>query len=307
MARKKNAHGEHENHERWLVSYADFITLLFAFFVVMFASSQTDKAKAKQVADSVKEAIEDGGIRATVKEVLGGTVDQKGKGNAQFRGPGGVNKVKNPPKEEEEEKPKPGQPAELLPSLKYLNKELADAIQAGKVELHLEPRGLVISLRQAAFFPSGEDTIAPETFSTVQKIAEVIGTLPNLVRLEGHTDAIPIHTARFDSNWDLSAKRAIAMMKLLTGNFELPKGRFSIAGYAETAPVDTNDTVEGRAHNRRVDIVILNQEALIGEPGKLAAGAAASPSKPSPTGVPGQAQPAAGAAKPSPVAITAKQ
>jgi chemotaxis protein MotB len=294
MARRKKAHGEHENHERWLVSYADFITLLFAFFVVMFASSQTDKAKAKQVSDSVKEAIEDGGIQAKVREVLGGTVDEKGNGNAQFRGPGGVQRMKNPPKVEPDEKPKVE--AELLPSLTYLNKELEDAIKAGKVEVHLEPRGLVISLRQAAFFPSGEDTIAPDTFQTVQKIAEVIGKLRNLVRLEGHTDAIPIHTARFDSNWDLSAKRAIAMMKLLTGNFELPKDRFSIAGYAETAPVDTNDTAEGRAHNRRVDIVILNQQALIGEPGKLAAAAPASPAKPVP-----------GTGKPSPVAITAKQ
>jgi chemotaxis protein MotB len=298
MSRRKKAQAEHENHERWLVSYADFITLLFAFFVVMFASSQTDKSKAKQVADSVKEAIEDGGIRATVKEVLGGTVDDKGKGNAQFRGPGGVKKMKNPPKEEDEEKPKPGQPAELLPSLRYLDKELESAIKDGKVEVHLEPRGLVISLRQAAFFPSGEDTIAPETFPTVQKIAEVIQKLPNAVRLEGHTDAIPIHTARFESNWELSAKRAIAMMKLLTGNFALPKDRFAIGGYAETAPVDTNDTPEGRAHNRRVDIVILNQEALIGEPGKLAGSPGANPAKPSPAGNP---------AKPSPVAVTAKQ
>jgi len=281
MARKKS-HPEHENHERWLVSYADFITLLFAFFVVMFASSQTDKSKAQQVADSVKEAIEDGGIKATVKEVLGGTVNEKGKGNAQFRGPGGVNQMKNPPKVEEEEKPKTGQPAELLPSLKYLTKELESAIKDGKVDVHLEPRGLVISLRQAAFFPSGEDTIAPETFPTVEKIAEVIGKLPNSVRLEGHTDAIPIHTARFESNWELSAKRAIAMMKLLTGNFGLPKQRFAIGGYAETAPVDSNDTAEGRAHNRRVDIVILNQEALIGEPGKLAGSPGGAPAKPSP-------------------------
>src|SRR5437588_213625 len=98
MARKK-AHAAHENHERWLVSYADFITLLFAFFVVMFASSQTDKARAKQVADSVKEAIEKGGISASVKEVLGGTVDDKGKGNAQLRGPGGIKKIQKPPQE----------------------------------------------------------------------------------------------------------------------------------------------------------------------------------------------------------------
>lgn len=303
MARNKKAHAEHENHERWLVSYADFITLLFAFFVVMFASSQTDKAKAKQVSESVKEAIEDGGIKAKVREVLGGTVDEKGNGNAQFRGPGGVQKMKNPPKVEPEEKVE----AELLPSLNYLTKEMEDAIKAGKVEVHLEPRGLVISLRQAAFFPSGEDKIAPDTFPTVQKIAEVIGRLPNLVRLEGHTDAIPIHTARFDSNWDLSAKRAIAMMKLLTGNFELPKERFSIAGYAETAPIDSNDTAEGRAHNRRVDIVILNQQALIGEPGKLAASSPGNPAKLATAAAAVKPSPVANTGKPSPVALTAKQ
>src|SRR5581483_5828414 len=201
MARKK-AHAEHENHERWLVSYADFITLLFAFFVVMFASSQTDKTKAQQVSDSVKEAIEQGGIKATVKEVLGGTVDEVGKGNAQMRGPGGVKKTLNPPRQEAEA-PIPKKAVDLLPSMHYLEKELADAIKAGKVEVHLEQRGLIISLRQAAFFPSGEDTIAPDTHSTIQKSAETIAKLPNPVRLEGHTDSLPIHTARFPSNWDL--------------------------------------------------------------------------------------------------------
>jgi chemotaxis protein MotB len=302
MARKR-AHAEHENHERWLVSYADFITLLFAFFVVMFASSQTDKSKAKQVSDSVKEAIEQGGIKASVKEVLGGTVDEHGQGNAQMRGPGGIQKIQKPNKNQDVGsgpgagetvvKPEKLVAAELVPSLHYLEKELQSAIKEGKVELHLEPRGLVISLRQAAFFPSGEDTIAPETFPTVQKIAEVIQKLPNAVRLEGHTDAIPIHTARFDSNWDLSAKRAIAMMKLLTSNFHLPEDRFAIGGYADTVPLDSNNTAEGRAHNRRVDIVILNQQALIAEPGHAAAPAGSA--APAAT-----AQAATAAAKPSP-------
>lgn len=299
MARKKSHQAEHENHERWLVSYADFITLLFAFFVVMFASSQTDKAKAQQVAESVKEAIEDGGIKSAVKEVLGGTVDEVGKGNAQMRGPGGIRKAQNPPRIE----PKtPPTEAELVPSMQYLDKELADAIKAGKIEVHLEQRGLVISLRQAAFFPSGEDTIAPETYPTVQKIAEVIQKLPNVVRLEGHTDSIPIQTTRFPSNWELSAARAIAMMKLLTGNFQLPKDRFAIAGYADTVPVDTNDTADGRAHNRRVDIVILNQQALIAEPGQDGPPKPAAPAAPGAKPAPAAAAPPA---KPSPVAAPA--
>lgn len=279
MSRRRHSHPEHENHERWLVSYADFITLLFAFFVVMFASSQIDKAKAKQVADSVKEALEQGGIKATVQKVFGGTVDEHGKGNALKRGPGGLQTIQESPRDHNQGetlvKPEKLVAAELLPTMHYLEKELQSAIEAGQIEVHLESRGLVVSLRQAAFFPSGQDIIDPESYPTVGKIAEVIQKLPNAVRLEGHTDAIPIHTGRFDSNWDLSAKRAIAMMELLTGNFGLHTDRFAIGGYAENVPVDTNDTSEGRAHNRRVDIVILSQQALISEPGYAAAMATA--------------------------------
>ena len=274
MARKRR-HPEHENHERWLVSYADFMTLLFAFFVVMFATSQTDKARAQQVSDSVKEALDKGGVVAAVHEILGGTVDEKGKGNAQMKGAGGS--------EPQNVKPQAAI-AELLPSMQYLSKSLEGEIHQGKIEMHLEPRGLVVSLRQATFFPSGADTVDPNTYSSVEKIAQIIHDLPNSVRLEGHTDAIPIHTARFRSNWELSAARAIAMMELFSGRFEIPPQRMAIAGYADTAPLDSNDTPEGRAHNRRVDIVILNQRVLVNEPPGSGSGKAredtASPAKP---------------------------
>jgi chemotaxis protein MotB len=264
MARKK-PHPEHENHERWMVSYADFITLMFAFFVVMFATSQTDKARAQQVSDSVKQALDKGGVAAAVHEILGGTVDEKGKGNAQMKGPGGSQKAKVAPER--------AVLAELLPSLQYLNKELQAEIHDGKIEMHLEPRGLVLSLRQATFFPSGEDAIDPKTYPIVEKIAQTIRELPNSVRLEGHTDSIPIHTARFHSNWELSAARSIGMMELLSDRFEIPRQRMAIAGYADTAPLDSNDTQEGRAHNRRVDIVILNQQVKSIEPGTTGPGA----------------------------------
>jgi len=254
---RKRRHPEHENHERWLVSYADFMTLLFAFFVVMFATSQTDKARAQQVSDSVKEALDKGGVAAAVHEILGGTVDEKGKGNAQMKGAGGS--------QPQNVKPQTAI-AELLPSMQYLSKSLEAEIHQGKIEMHLEPRGLVVSLRQATFFPSGADTVDPNTYSSVGKIAQIIHDLPNSVRLEGHTDAVPIHTARFRSNWELSAARAIAMMELFSGRFEIPPQRMAIAGYADTAPLDSNDTAEGRAHNRRVDIVIVNQRVLVNEP-----------------------------------------
>ena len=256
MPRKKHA-AVHENHERWLVSYADFITLLFAFFVVMFASSQTDKSKAQQVSDSVKEALEKGGVTAAVHEILGGTVDEKGKGNAQMKGPGG-----SEPKIVRQQQ----SVAELLPSLTYLTQALQAEIKDGKIEIHLEPRGLVVSLRQAAFFPSGEDTLDPAAFDSIDKIADTIRKLPNSVRLEGHTDSIPIHTARFRSNWELSAARAIAMLEVLATRYNIPRERFAIAGYADTVPRDSNDTQAGRANNRRVDIVILNQRVMVKDP-----------------------------------------
>jgi chemotaxis protein MotB len=258
LARKKKASGEHENHERWLVSYADFITLLFAFFVVMFASSQTDKFKAQAVSDSVKEALEKGGVAATVREVLGGTVDDVGKGNAMMKGPGGSN-PKNIPLPPPPPSIKQTAMEELAPSMTYLSHALEAEIKDGKIEVRLEPRGLVVSLKQNTFFPSGEDTIDPATYGIVDKIGSTILGTKSPVRLEGHTDSQPIHTDRFPSNWDLSARRAIAMLNLLVRRCHVPSDRLAIAGYADTIPVDTNTTPEGRRHNRRVDIVILSQ------------------------------------------------
>ena len=260
MARKK-ALAEPDNHERWLISYADFITLLFAFFVVMFASSQTDKNKAQEISDSVKKALEQGATKPVAREILGGTVDNTGKGNAMMRGPGGSQKLTV--KKTEMIPPSKVTVTDLLPSMKYLTQALAQEIKEGKVDVHLESRGLIVSLRQSAFFPSGGDEIATQTQGAMDKIAGVLKGLPNDVRLEGHTDAIPIHNGRFRSNWELSAARAIAMLELFSTQYEIPRERFGIAGYADTIPVDSNATPEGRAHNRRVDIAILNQQVVI--------------------------------------------
>ncbi|HTC86658.1 MAG TPA: flagellar motor protein MotB [Bryobacteraceae bacterium] len=244
---------EHENHERWLVSYADFITLLFAFFVVMFASSQTDKARAKQVSQAVEKALDNGtsiSVPAAVAKVLGGTVDDKGQGNAMMKGPGGAqHALKDAP---------PDSVIELMPSLERLNKELATEIKEGKLEVRLEPRGLVISLRQSAFFSSGTDEMDQSNMPALKKLAELIATLPNSIQLEGHTDSIPIHNARFKSNWELSCARAIAVLEAFCGTFQLNRQRFSVVGRADTVPIGSNETPEGRGRNRRVDVVILN-------------------------------------------------
>jgi chemotaxis protein MotB len=265
------------------VSYADFITLLFAFFVVMFATAQGDKGKAAQVSESVTKALAEGKVSSMVKEMFGGSVNNVGKGNAMMKGPGGTNKLT-------EEKKKDRAISELNTSMTVLTQELKKQIDKGKIKVNMEPRGLTISFNEAALFASGEDVVAGEAYESIEKVAAAINRLPNPVRLEGHTDAIPIHTARFRSNWELSAARSIALLELFSTKFGVPRDRMSIGGYADTAPIETNDTAEGRARNRRCDIIILNQAGALAEPGSHAnapatePAAPAPPQKPSPTG-----------------------
>ena len=221
------------SHERWLVSYADFITLLFAFFVVMFASSQADRNKAKRASEAVEAA---------------------------FDGPKKQSKTATPSIGHE------SAPASLEPALKLLAKELEAEIRAGKMQVRMEARGLVVSLSQSAFFPSGEDTLDPSTYGSLEKVAAAIRSLPNSIRAEGHTDSQPIHNPRFRSNWDLSAARAIAVMELLKDRWSITPGRMAVTGYADTVPLENNASETGRARNRRVDIVILNASSELKEP-----------------------------------------
>jgi chemotaxis protein MotB len=252
MARKNHQTGP--NQDRWLVSYADFITLLFAFFVVMFATAQTDGSKAKAVSESVKKALQGESFKGAMSLLLGGKGDSKGLGNAQQAGPGGG-------KMDVGNSPDPTL-AGLLPTL---SKELEQEILSGRLALSMTARGLTVSFTQTALFPSGEDEIAPDFYPTIQKIATAMNKVPNPARAEGYTDSIPIHTSRFRSNWELSAARSIALVELIT-KFGVPREKLSIAGYADTAPLDNNDTEEGRKKNRRVDVVILNELAARSEP-----------------------------------------
>jgi chemotaxis protein MotB len=263
MARKKKQ-PEPENHERWLVSYADFITLLFAFFVVMFATSQTDKGKAQQVSDSVKRALEGEKMTQVMASILGGTVTDTGRGNAMMRGPGGAKQAADQKADEKKDQ----KLVELLPSLKILSEALKKEIADGRIQIGMQARGLVISFNQAALFAPGEDVISRDAYEGLEKVASAIARMPNPVRLEGHTDSTPINTERFHSNWELSAARSIAILELLSNKFGVPRERLSIAGYADTAPVASNETEEGRARNRRADIVILNEQGVIAEPAK---------------------------------------
>jgi chemotaxis protein MotB len=158
--------------------------------------------------------------------------------------------------------------SELLPSMELLEKELKPEIQSGAVELHMEARGLAISFKQAALFQSGRDELLASAIKTIGRVGAALLKVPNAVRVEGHTDNQPISNSRFRSNWDLSAARAISVLDLLTSKFSVARSRMSIGGYADVAPVAENNSDEGRARNRRVDVVILSEFGAAAEPSR---------------------------------------
>lgn len=256
MARKKIP--AKENHERWLVSYADLVTLLFAFFVVLYASTQSDRTKAKQISEAVERALEHGTAPPRVLAILGGVIDDKGRGNAMLRGP-----ALPQPKPVAEEAPPV---LDLDSSIKLLRGQLSAETGRGAVEIHVERRGVVIGLNAAVFFPSGGDAIDARLYPTLDKVAAVLRQLPNPLRLEGHTDPRPIHNARFRSNWELSAARAIAMLRLLDERYGLDSGRMAVVGYADTSGAGKSG--QEWAKKRRVDIVIVSDYGMRAEPEK---------------------------------------
>jgi chemotaxis protein MotB len=233
----------HSNPERWVLSYADFVTLLFALFVAMYAISQQDKSGAKRFSESVREAVKTGGVPTAIRSLMA-THD----GSRQSPGPDA----------EPKNQPVPGDPS-LVKPFAQLSLALKNEISAGKVGLRLGTRGIIVTLQERSFFPSGDDSIYVSSYPAIERVASVIADLPNPVQLEGHTDSVPIHTGRFRNNWELSTARSIALLQLFKMKFGIEPDRFVVAGYAQNVPVALNDTEEGRARNRRVEIVILSR------------------------------------------------
>jgi chemotaxis protein MotB len=222
------------NPDRWLMSYADFITLMFSFFVVLYAVAQSDRAKAKDLSESVQVAF--GGRAAMLRP----------------RPAAAKPAIPQPVRPDAAA----GSREALAPSYADLKQQLKQEIEEGKMQVRMDARGIIISLHEKSFFPSGGDAIYPSAFDSMSKVATVIRDLPNPVLLEGHTDSVPIHNQRFRSNWDLSAARSIAVLQFFEARYGIAAQRFAVAGYADNLPVAGNDSDEGRSRNRRVDIVI---------------------------------------------------
>jgi chemotaxis protein MotB len=235
------------DHDRWLVSYADFVTLLFAFFVVLFTSSTIDQSKIHKFAAKFESLVGRKGPPRVGPDDAAGTAPNLGESRESLT------------------------LDEMGPTIERLKQELLPEIDHGKIEISLQPRGLVMSLRESGFFAAGGAELQPASLENINKVAKALSNIPGQIRLEGHTDDRPIHTEKYPSNWQLSTARAIAVVNLLVREHGVSPKRLAVAGYGESRPLVPNDSPENQAKNRRVDIVILTEDAAAMEPMKVEA------------------------------------
>lgn len=249
------------NHERWLVSYADFITLLFAFFVVMYATAQVDKRKMSQLSAAIQSAFQQ----------MGAFPEQK-KATVDIRDTLPPEIALEIEKARQASLARPSPPdAKLLTLQGELERSMAAEISRHELALNQTSDGLVISLRETGFFESGSAAVRANSKSAFARIAKLLTEQDYRLRIEGHTDNVPIHNSQFHSNWELSTTRATELVRLLVTNYGFTPEHLSAAGYAQYHPAATNDSQDGRAQNRRVDIVVLRAPLNAALPAKPSA------------------------------------
>jgi len=271
---KTNILNNNQNYiNRWVVSYADFVTMLLALFMVMYALSQLDISHMKTFSNSIDRAF-DGNLKQTNKSAT--NLDEKSKLLKLFKTTETSVYIDN------------NNPLILDKSSKELKKQLSSfenqiSVESANFEnirktiksefnntqninVIREPRGILIRLNDTVLFDKGSDIIKDKALNVLDKIAVVLKDEPNSIRIEGHTDNLPIKTDKFPSNWELSTARATNIIKYLVEVHKLNPSRISAAGYGEYMPISGNDTETGRGENRRVDIVVLSSSSKIFEP-----------------------------------------
>jgi chemotaxis protein MotB len=236
MAKQK--HEEHENHERWLVSYADFITLLFAFFVVMYSVSAVNEGKFRTVSESIKAALN--------------PIVSPPSTRAAFNVNASKAAVTAPNL--------PGTKEVAIRRLINLVKSIQGSSQLSLVRITEKLNGdIVITIPDMVLFNSGDAAVRPEALPFLEGLGAAIVELDRHARVEGHTDNVPIRTAQFPSNWELSSSRAVMVVRVLSELYGVPADHLAAMGHADTRPVTANLDAEQRAKNRRVEVVILEQ------------------------------------------------
>jgi chemotaxis protein MotB len=289
MARKKK-HEEHENHERWLISYADFITLLFAFFVVMYSVSSVNEGKYRVLSDALvaafrsssrsMEPIQVGELSKSSKQpgLIKALVDQGGspheydrKSISPFKQEklfGGSKGESYPPDTGENAAKRAGREA-IDKMANELEKSMSKLIQQDLIAVRRNNLWVEVEIKTSILFPSGSAMLQKDALPVLREIARILKNFPNPIRVEGFTDSVPINTVAFPSNWELSAGRAATVVHLFTKEGVEPQ-RMAAIGFGEYRPVADNSTPEGRNKNRRVVILILesaNAEKVLNDAG----------------------------------------
>lgn len=246
-ARKKRWEQEDEKHDRWLVSYADFVTLLFAFFVVMYSISFINEGKYRVLSDSISLAFDPS------KEDLNIQLEQPVKPTSLV--PMAISRIHPDARSAAQKKEK--DKIELHAIAYKVKQDLTDLINKELVSIKEKDLWLEVEIKSSILFPSGSATPSSTADPVLKKIAGILNSYDNQIQVEGFTDNIPITNEVYPSNWELSAARAASVVHLFTKAGVVPS-RLSAIGYGEYKPIASNQSESGRAKNRRVNIIILS-------------------------------------------------
>jgi len=280
MARKREHEAEKENGERWMLTYLDLITLLMIFFVVLYSMSKVDAQKFQAVAESLNKAL-GGGTPSKIElatNPVGPSLIPSGTPSSQTTVPGkGTNPNNssnlNPAGGSDNKKAGQGNSDAENLSINTIKAKLDKFAVDTKIQTTLvssiEERGLVISIQETLLFESGSAVITDRARAILEKISTVLAAEPNQIKVEGHTDNLPIHTAQFPSNWELSVIRATNVVQILQTD-GITADRLSATGYGEYRPISSNDTDAERGKNRRIDLIILRSKYELTEPSSQA-------------------------------------
>jgi chemotaxis protein MotB len=253
--RRKYHHEEHENHERWMISYADFITLLFAFFVVLFASTYRDNQAIKKLARAIQNGFQSMGAFSADGHGNGGP-------NASLSHDLDSGNSPVPSANASKDGAQASAEANMMQLKKQLEKAMGKELANHEVVLQVTPAGFIISLKELGFFNSGEAELMPGAADKIIRIAKVVSRPGLEIRVEGHSDDQPIHTSQYSSNWELSGARAMSVLFLLVNKGGFDPAKISASGYGQYRPVADNTSSEGRRMNRRVDLVLMESRPL---------------------------------------------
>ena len=252
MGRRRRREEEHDNHERWLVSYADFITLLFAFFVVMYSLSSVNEGKYRVLSDSLVQAFRNVTVNDSGEQIELPRVSVLPTRPITQAAPPATERVADQRRRETAQR--------MRNMADEIRRVLSPLTQAGQVNVTEGAFGVSVEINASLLFAPGDSALGREAVAALNAVAQVLAPAPFPITVEGHTDNIPISTFRFPSNWELSAVRASTVARLFIDNGVSPD-RLTAAGYADQRPVAGNDSEAGRSRNRRVTVLIESRAA----------------------------------------------